>query len=403
MKRKFSPDFMGLQIKLTALAVVSAVLGLSGCGKKQQQKASGPPPVPNVTIAQPVQKEIVEWDSYPGHIEAVDEVEVRARVGGYLQSIHFKDGAEVQKGDLLFVIDPRPYQAELEKAQAEVLRAQTRLELAKNEFERAERLLKGKAISEEEADTRSKAISEAEAALNSAKASVETARLNLEFTRVTAPISGRIGRKMMTEGNLVNGSQPTLLTTIVSLDPIYCYFDVEEPAVLKYMALLREGKLLGGGTNQYPAELQLANENGFPHKGFIDFTDNRIDPRTGTLRMRGIFPNPGPNRALQPGFFARIRVLGTAPYRTLLVIDEAVGTDLARKFLYTLSPSNTVAFAAVKLGPLIDELRVVREGISSNDWVIVNGLMTIRPGVTVNAQKGPMTPPNPAAKISAPK
>lgn len=395
----------GLKWRKPWVLAAAGLLLAIGCQKSQQKQGGGAPPVPTVTVAQPVQREIVEWDSYPGRLEAVDEVEVRARVSGYLQSIHFKDGAEVQKGDLLFVIDPRPYQAELERAEAEVVRAQTRLDLAKNEWERAERLLKGKAISEEEADSRSKGRAEAEAALNSARAAVDSVKLNVSFTRITAPISGRIGRKMMTEGNLINGNQgqSSLLTTIVSLDPVYCYFDVEEPAALKYRSLLQEGKLKVSGTNQLPAELELANETNFPHKGVVDFTDNRVDARTGTLRMRGVFPNPGPNRALQPGFFGRVRVPGTARYNALLVLDEAVGTDQARKFLYVLTSSNTVGFAAVKLGPIVDGLRVVREGIQPTSQIIINGLMGIRPGVPVNAQKGAMAKAGPQGQVAAAK
>lgn len=315
-------------------------------------------------------------------------VEVRARVSGYLQSVHFKDGAEVKKGDLLFVIDPRQYQAELDRAIADLTQAQSRFELASNDLDRAERLLKSKAISEEEADSRNKAKREAEAAIQSASASVETAKLNLEYTHITSPIDGRIGRKLITEGNLINGNQgqSTLLTTIVSIDPLYCYFDADEQSMLKYQQLARDGKGDNLRDGKVVCELELANETGFPHKGVLDFVDNRIDPATGTMRVRGIFPNPAPDRELQPGYFARVRVPGSGKYQALVVPDLAVGTDQGQKFVYVIN-SDTVEYRTVKLGPLVDGLRVIRDGIHSNDWVIVNGLMSIRPGAKANATR----------------
>jgi RND family efflux transporter MFP subunit len=338
-----------------------------------------------VTANQPIQREIVEWDEYPGRLDAVDMIEVRARVSGYLQSVAFKDGAEVKKDDLLFVIDPRQYQADLDRAEADLKQAQTRLDLASSEFARAERLRKSNTISEEEADTRAKARREAEAGLQAAQASVNVAKLNLEFTQIKAPINGRIGRKLMTEGNLVNGSQgqSTLLTTIVSLDPVYSYFDAPEPAVLKYQTLSREGKRGNNSDGKVICELELANETGFPHKGVLDFVDNRVDPSTGTLRLRGVFSNPGPDRILQPGFFARVRVPGTGKYHGLLIPDRAIGTDQGQKFVYVVNDQDTVESRPVKLGPVIDGLRVVREGVQPNDWVVVNGLMTVRPGAKV--------------------
>jgi membrane fusion protein, multidrug efflux system len=365
--------------------VFAGALGLwaAGCQKSEPAAASAPPPPP-VTVNQPVSKEVVEWDEYQGWVEAVDTVAIRARVNGYLDSIHFKDGAEVRKGDLLFVIDPRPYQADLDRAEADWLQAQTRFELASNDLARADRLLKAKAISEEDADSRAKAERTAAAAIQSAHASVEMAQLNMEYTQVKAPISGRIGRKMITEGNLVNGNQgdSTLLATIVSLDPIYCRFDADERSILKYQQLARQGQheSLGGG--KWPCEIELANESGFPHKGFLDFVDNQADPATGTLRVRGVFPNPG--RVLEPGFFARLRVPGSEPYPALLIPDLAVGSDQDQKFVFVVDGQDTVQYAPVKLGPLIDGLRVVLEGLHSNDWVVVNGLMSVRPGAKVS-------------------
>lgn len=296
-----------------AIAVAAPFLLTAGCQKSDAPSGAPPAPPPSaVTANQPARTNIVEWDEYQGRMEPTESVEIQSRVAGYLQSINFKDGSEVKQGDLLFAIDARPYQAEMDRAQADLDRAITSYELASNEWVRAQRLLKSKAISEEEADSRSKAESQAKAAIASNRAAVETAQINLNYTRITAPISGRTGRHMITEGNLVNGTmaQATLLTTIVSLDPIYCYFDADETAVLKYQQLARQGKSdsLGGG--KVPCEIQLANETGFPHKGHLDFVENQVDPATGTLRVRGVFENA--DRVLQPGFFVRARVPATA-------------------------------------------------------------------------------------------
>jgi RND family efflux transporter MFP subunit len=263
-------------------------------------------------------------------------------------------------------------------------------------------LLKSKAVSEEEADSRAKAQREAEAALVAGKAAMETAQINLDFTRITAPIDGRIGRRMITEGNLVNGNQgqSTLLTTIVSLDPVYVYFDVYEQSALKYQRLTGEKKLKLAENGKLPAELELASETNFPHKGFVDFVENQLDFRTGTLRMRAIFQNPGPNRLLEPGYFGRVRLPGSPEYKALLITDLAVGTDQAQKFVYTLSSSNTAAYRPVKLGPLIDGLRVVYQGLQPPDKIIVNGLMSVRPGGPVNPQEAPMTGENKPAIAS---
>jgi multidrug efflux system membrane fusion protein len=317
-------------------------------------------------------------------------VEIKARVSGYLESINFKDGAEVAKGDLLFVIDPRPYQAALDMANAALLQAQTHLELTSNDLARAERMLQSHAISEEETDTRRSAHRMAAAEVTSAQASVETAQLNLGYSRITAPISGRIGRRLMTEGNLVNGDQgqSSLLATIMSLDPIYCYFEADERSALKYQKLAREGKSENMRDGKIECEIGLANEAGFPHRGVLDFVDNQVDPAMGTLRLRGVFANA--DRVLQPGFFARARVPGSAQYRALLIPDQAVGADQDLKYVLTVDEgggSNKVQFHPVTLGPLVDGLRVVRTGLASNDWVAVNGLMGLRPGMTVTPQK----------------
>ncbi len=375
------------RVEMLLVATALGAFCLTGCHRAKP--GAGVPPPPMVTAKQPVTRDVVEWDEYPGRLEPVDMVEVRARVNGYLESIHFKDGALVNKGDLLFVIDPRPYQAEVAKEEAALNQAQTRLEWAVNEVGRAERMVKARAISEEEADSRNKSRREAEAGVQSARAALDVAKLNLEYTRVTAPVTGRIGRKLITEGNLVNSGQgqSTLLTTIVSVDPIYCYFDADERSVLKYQQLHREGKGLNLRNGQVECELELANETGFPHKGVLDFVDNRVNSATGTLRVRGVFANPAPDFVLQPGFFARVRVPGSSKYSALLIPDQAIGSDQGQKFVYTVTEENAVEYKLVQLGPLFDGLRVVRNGLAPGDWVVVNGLMSVRPGAKVKADR----------------
>lgn len=388
-----------IQFKAVLLAVASGLL-LTGCQKPASGGAEAAAPPPAVTVTQPVSKDVTEWDEYQGRIEPVASVQIRARVNGYLESIHFTDGAEVKQGDLLFVIDPRPYQANLDRAQADLAAAQTRFELASNDLTRAERLLKAKAISEEEADARAKTEREAAAAIQSSAASVEMAQLNMEYTHVTAPISGRIGRKMMTVGNLVNANQGTssVLATIVSMDPIYCYFDADEGAILKYQKLAREGKEASLNGGKVPCEIELGNETGFPHKGLLDFVDNRVDSETGTLEVRGLFDNH--DRILQPGFFARARVPGSSKYPALLIPDLAVGTDQSQKFVFIVDDKDTVQYVPVMLGPLIDGMRVVRSGLKPGDWVVINGLMTIRPGVKVAATRTTADATNTTASLS---
>ena len=373
---------IGIHLRVIAAAAVLAALA-TACRPAQSGPPPGPPPAPAVTVQRPIQKEVTDWDEYPGRMQATEMVDVQARVSGYLQSINFKDGAEVKKGDLLFVIDPRPYQAELDRALADVQQARSHLELMSNDVIRAERMLSSKAISEEEADTRRSSTRMAASEVAMAEASVETTKLNMDYTRITAPISGRIGRKMITEGNLVNGNQgqTTVLASIVSLDPIYCYFEVDEQSILKYQKMAREDKSENISDGKVICELELANETGFPHKGTLDFVDNQVDPSSGTLRLRGAFPNP--DRVLQPGFFARVRVPGSVKYPALLIPDLAVGTDQDQKYVSVVNATNVVEFRVVSLGPISDGLRVVRNGLHPDDMVIVNGLMSARPGVTV--------------------
>ena len=381
------------------LSVVALTIGLfvPGCGKH----SSGTAPVPPiVTVVQPIAREVVEWDEYIGRLESPETVELRARVSGYLDKVHFKEGKEVKKGDLLFTIDPRPYRADYDHADAEHQRATNQTALAKNDFERAKRLIATKAISEEDYDTKAKTYATAEAAVMSAKATMESARLNLEFTEIHAPIAGRIGRALVTEGNLVSGgvsgTGATLLTTIVSLDPLYLYGDADERSILKYLQLRREGKRVSARDEQIPAEMELADETGFPHKGYMDFVDNRIDPTTGTMRARGVFTNA--DHGLSPGFFARIRIPGSGKYKALLLPERALGSDQAQKFVYVVNAEKKVEFRPVTIGPMIDGLRVVKTGLKPDEQVIVEGLLRVRPGVVVDAKPWEASTQTTAAK-----
>lgn len=358
---------------------------LSACPR--QQAAAPPPPPPKVTVSQPILREVVEWDEFTGRLEAVESVEVRARVSGYLQSVHFTDGAIVKKGALLFVIDPRPYQAELNRAKAATEQALARYQRTQKDFARAQELIKSRAMSQEEVDTRGADQREAQEAVQAARAAVESAQLNVEFTQVRAPIGGRISREYVTVGNLINGgaADSTLLTRIVSVDPIYCYFDVDERSYLKYVRLSRSGERPSSREVKNPVQLALANETGFPHQGYIDFVDNRLDANTGTMTGRAVIPNP--DLLLTPGLFARVRIPGSGTYKALLLPDEAIGTDQTQRFAFVVNDQHTVEYRRVTLGPIIDGLRVIRDGLKPEDWVVVNGVQRVRTGAQVDPQQ----------------
>ena len=384
-----SPSWLSRHLRLNArqiaLAALSIDLILTGCGKH----AAGPaPPPPVVSVVQPVAREVIEWDEYIGRLESPETVEVRARVSGYLDKVHFKEGKPVKAGDLLFTIDRRPYKADLDRAAADYERAQSQTELARNDADRAQKLIQTKAISTEDFDTKVKNYAAAQAAARSAKATLDLAKLNYEFTEIRSPIDGRISRALVTQGNLisggVSGAGATLLTTIVSLDPLYLYGDADERAILKYIRLSREGSRVSARDKEIPAEMGLADENGFPHKGYMDFVDNRVDPNTGTMRARGVFPNK--DQSLSPGFFGRIRIPGSGKYPALLLPDRALGSDQAQKFVYVVNSEKKVEFRPVKIGPMIDGLRVVKEGLQPGESVIVEGLLRVRPGVVVDAK-----------------
>jgi len=363
------------------LLMLAASFVLAACGPSGRAGPAPPPPV--VSVGQVIEREITEWDDYTGRLEAVRTVELRPRVGGYVEKVNFREGAIVRKGDVLFIIDPRPFQAEFDRAEAELQRAVDRTNLAKAEAVRARKLLDARAISEEEYDQRTTARAEGESSQRAAAAEVAIARLNLEWTSVTAPIDGRVSRALVTEGNLVSGGSvgATVLTTIVSISPVYAYFEADEHSYLKYERLAREGTRASSREVRNPVRMGLANEPGHPHEGYIDFVDNRVDPKTGTIRGRAVFENR--DGALTPGLFARIRLLGSVKRAAVLINDRAVGTDQGQKFVFLVNANNVVEYRVVKLGPVIDGMRVVREGLRQGERIVVNGIQRVRSGIPV--------------------
>jgi RND family efflux transporter MFP subunit len=366
--------------------LVTLLLGagvLAGC--RPAPKASPPPPPP-VTVAPVERQTIVEQDEFTGRLEPIHSVEVRPRVSGYLQRVCFQSGQLVEKGDVLFVIDPRWHQAAFDQRQAQLEQAKVRLDNARREAERTTQLLTNRAISVEEADARRSRYQEAKAAWLAAQAALDSAKLDLEYTQVRAPIDGRVSRALLTEGNYVSGlaGGASLLTTIVSVDPVYAYADLDENSLLRFSALLQAGTLETNSEGKVPVEMELADETNFPHHGYIESLDNHIDADTGSILLRAVFPNP--DGRLVPGLFARLRVPLSAKYPAVLVEERAIGTDQAQKFVLTLTRSNTVAYQAVTLGPEIGGKRVVRAGLDGGEEIVVNGLQRVRPGMAVAPQ-----------------
>ena len=386
--------------RLVLVIGLATLAGLdAGCSSSSSAQPKAPAPA-EVSVAEVICKQIGDSDEFTGRLEAVNAVEVRPRVSGYLQSVHFKEGAIVRKGDLLFQIDPRPFQAEVDRLKGDLSQAKAQRSRAQSDFERAERLHNNDGMSAEEYDRRAAVRNEAEARIASTEAALRGAELNLEFTRVTAPITGRVGRAEITEGNLVEGGAGQIkpLTSQVSLDPIYVYFDVDEQTYLKYARVTQSH-----GTSSHElrstARLGLADEEGFPHVGQVSFVDNQVSSSTGTIRLRATFANK--NLALTPGLFARIRLQGGGARSGCLAKDEAVVTDLNQKYVFVLGANNILTYRPVNLGPMTEGLRVVRDGLHEGDIIVVSGLQRVRPGAAVTPKKVSMAnQANPASDTS---
>jgi RND family efflux transporter MFP subunit len=370
------------------ILTIGAVLAHSSTAHAQQA------PPPPVTVAKPVVKEIVEHDEFIGRFEAVDQVDIRARVSGYVDKISFTDGTTVHVGDLLFTIDQRPYQAALEEAKASLESAKARLDFAQGDLERAENLRKTGNIAGQVFDERAQALATAKADVNKAAATLNGATLDLQFTEIRAPISGRMSRRLVSVGNLVTAND-TILTNIVSMDPINFYFDVDEHSYLAYQKFATGSLHVSSDGAANDVLVGTANDKEPVHKGRMDFTDNRLDQASGTLRARAVFANK--DLTLIPGLFGRIRIVGSDRYKGILVPEEALGTDQDRRVVYVVGPDSSVTLQPVRVGSLVDGYRVIREGLTGEETIVVNGLMRVRPGVKVAPQITTLPPTRVAA------
>lgn len=365
---------------LTLLGMVLLITQLSGCDKGVAQNAAPPPP--EVSAAPVLIKPVSQWDNFNGRVEAVQSVQLRPRVSGYIDAVNYREGDEVRKGQVLFTIDDRSYRAALEQAKAELARARSQASLARSESGRSEKLIGTQAISREAWEQRRSAASQAQADVLAAEAAVDMAQLNLDFTRVTAPIDGRASRAMITAGNLVTaGDSASVLTTLVSQQQMYVYFDVDENTFLNYQAMARQGQQ----RHALPVEIALVGEQGFPHQGKIDFLDNQLTASTGTIRMRALLDNQ--QRQFTPGLFARVRLPGSAQFEAVLIDDKAVLTDQDRKYVYVVDGEGKAQRHDIQPGAMVDGLRIVKSGLQSGDKVIIAGLQKVfMPGMPVTAQ-----------------
>jgi membrane fusion protein, multidrug efflux system len=379
--------FLLLSVFITASLLV-------GCDNKPPATAA--PPAPSVTVARPVQKLITEWDEYTGRFAAVETVEVRARVSGFIDSVRFNEGQMVNRGDLLFIIDRRPYEIAVAQAKADVERAQAKLEVASLDVQRATPLVRSQSLTEREFDTRKAAERDAAGQVGSAEAALKQAELNLEWTEVRAPITGRISDRRVDAGNLITGGQTgaTLLTMIVSIDPIHFLFDGSEADFLRYLRLAAAGARPSSRDVQNPVSVRLADETDYAHQGRMDFVDNALNAKTGTIRGRAIFENK--DGLLTPGFFGRLRLFG-GEHEALLVPDGAIASDQSRKIVFTIAADGSVGTKLVELGPIVDGLRVIRSGLAATDRIVIEGLQRARPGQKVTPEDGKIEITKPVA------
>ena len=381
-------------------AAPAMLLVLVGCGESPSQRPAGGPPAPQVTVAKPVKRVVVDQDEYVGRFVAIDSVEVRARVSGYLDRIHFTDGQMVKQGDLLFTVDKRPFQAALDQAKANLAQARANLAFAESDLVRGAQLVKDRTITEQTFDQRTQTKRVAEASVAAQEAAVTQATLDLEFTELRAPVDGRIGDRRVSPGNLVTGGttgNTTLLATIVSVDPIRFEFTFDEASYLRYERLSRSGRDMTSREGSAVVDLKLIDESDFHNQGRMDFVDNVIDRSSGTIRGRAVFSTP--DGVFTPGMFGRVRVPGSPSYMALLVPDAAIGTEQARKYVLTVDADNVVRMKYVTLGQVFDDLRTIKTGLNEDDRIIVNGLLRARPNQKVNPQeqgaesKPPGSPP----------
>ena len=360
---------------------------IASCGERQQQ--GGAPPPPTVAVAKPIKRTVFDFDEYVGRFTAINSVEVRARVSGYLDKLHFKDGQLVKQGDLLFTIDKRPFQNTLDQARANLVQAQSNVAYTEADYTRGQALVRDKTITDQTFEQRAQAFRNAKASVTANEAAVRQAELDLEFTELRAPVNGRIGDRRVSPGNLVTGGtsgNTTMLATIVSIDPIYFEFTFDEASYLRYERLAKKGEDIASRNASVQVAIKLIDESDFDHEGRMDFVDNVIERATGTIRGRAVFANP--TEVFTPGMFARVRVPGSPPYEGLLVPDIAVGTEQARRYVVVVDDQDTARIKYVTLGQLTsDGLRVIKEGLGSDDRVVVTGLMQARPGTKVHAEE----------------
>ncbi len=392
-----SPRAAFVRRQRPGIVAAAAAFLASACGGGAQPQF----PPPEVSVAAVVQKPITEWDDYSGHVEAIDAAEIRPRVAGHLRRVHYREGGLVEKGQLLFTIDDREYAAAADAARADAARAEARVALAKQELARAETLIASRAVSQGELDQRRMEARQADADLLAARARQARAELDLGFTRVTAPFAGRAGAALVKPGNVVAANE-TVLTTLVSVDPVYVTFTGDERAYLRYQELAREGNRESSRDVRNPVLVGLANEQGYPHRGEMDFVDNALNPATGTISARAVLPNP--DGVFTPGLFARVRLLGGSQSDALLIHEQAVLTDQDRRYVYIVGQDSTAQRRDVTLGPHVESLRVVESGLAPGDKVIVNGMRKIFfPGQPVMPRDVPMDDPNrPAPQAPAP-